>query len=61
MTKGEINDIAWILLKIVEVKMSGSGVYGPAAELAQAAIEVVEDMEDKFPRIRKAIERLKDN
>lgn len=56
MTKKEAEELAYILLAIEEVPAGGSGAYGPAREIANAALEAVAEVRRKFPRIREQMD-----
>ena len=57
MNKKEVEFIAWELLKIIECVETAEG-RDAAMEIANTAIDSVENIVDKFPKIQKEIENL---
>ena len=58
MTKKEVHFIAWVLTEVTDINMDGAGKYGPQAELANAALEIVEKLQKEYPCIKEEMELL---
>lgn len=51
MTQKEVEDIAWILSAITEIEPGGNGIYDSAKDIAGAALDAVDKIKRKYPRI----------